>query len=168
MTESLIPMTIVATKNAAEAITDSWNRAQRLRDRALQCAADACKAALECGELLLCQKGLHKGTFLLWMKNNCPEVKFSTAFKYMRIAQFRRSQGDQPLGLRTINDYYRACGLIPPRQSLAKRNAQQHLLAFWVYATKLKHWLPQIPDHDKPRVRAWWEDLGLSEGWLKL
>jgi hypothetical protein len=148
-----------------EAIHSAYARAQQLRDLTLSTAADACQAALECGDLLIAARSHHNGEFLLWFQCNCPQISESTAWNYMRISKLRRALGDRSVDLQTIKQFYIAAGILPPRAAQS-RNAHGQVLQFWSFATKIRNWLPVLPDGHTARLRAWWEDIGRAKGWI--
>src|SRR5580765_3139514 len=79
------------TAKLAESINSAYKRAQALRDDALIAVRDACRAALDCGDLLNRAREKHKGEFLLWLHCNCPAICERTARNYMRIAKLRQA-----------------------------------------------------------------------------
>ena len=149
----------------AALILEKWMLAQELRDKTLAAASEACRAALDCGDLLVKQKELHKGEFLLWLKCYVPQISESTAQRYMRISQLRRALPDGGVDLQTIKQFYILAGIMPPHTPTA-RNPSGQMLQFWAFAGKLVHWLPQLPENQKPRLRDWWEKMGRAQGWL--
>ncbi len=150
---------------AAVAILEHFERAQVLVSKTLETAAQACESALRCGELLLEMREKKRGEFLLWLKCYVPAISESTARRYMRISQLRRSLADSQIDLQTLRQYYQLLNILPPRGETQRRNGSQ-ILSFWAFATKLKNWMPQLPETQKPRVKEWWESIGKAQGWL--
>lgn len=83
----------------------------------------------------------------------------------MRIARVRRELGEKAADFRTIYDYYRAAGIVPPLQPVERRQTAAYAL-FFCYVRKIDLWFPQLPDIHKQRAQQWWTAFGQSQGWL--
>ncbi len=160
----ILPQPLSDSK-AAAAILEHFERSQAAVSETLKTAALACESALRCGELLLEMREKKRGEFLLWCKCYVPAISESTARRYMRISQLRRSMADSPIDLQTLRQYYQLLGIMPPRGETQRQNGSQ-VLNFWSFATKLNNWMPSLPEEQLPRVRAWWTEFGKSQGWI--
>lgn len=155
----------LTSQTAAALIIEKWKRAQQLRDETLASASEACRAALDCGDLLLQQKASHKGNFELWLKRFCPQIEDSTATSFMRISRLRKAVGVGEINSQMVWQFYHALDLLPPRTP-SQSNSTGQILQFWSFATKLQTWLPQLPDNQKSRFKDWWETVGRGQGWI--
>ncbi len=160
-----MPRSETADLAPAAAILEAYREAQEARDETLSAAARACEAALRCGDLLIREKEKHKNEWLLWLKCNCPEICQSTAKNYMRIAKIRQSLGGAAVDLQTLRAFYLLAGILPPHTP-APRNSASQILQFWSFATKINHWLPELPASQNGRLKDWWESIGRTRGWL--
>ena len=149
----------------AAAILEHFERSQCLVSKTLETAAEACKSALRCGELLLEVKSAKRGEFLLWCKCYLPQICESTAKNYMRCAKLRRELGDRAVDLQSLREFYSLLGIMPPRGESTRQKGTQ-ILSFWAFATKIQNWMPSLPEEQRPRIRAWWEGIGKAQGWL--
>lgn len=151
---------------AAAAIIEKFELAQRLRDKTIATASAACRAACDCGDLLIEQKERHKGQFLAWLSCNCPTICRTTAWRYMTIARLRRELGPGTLDFKNIRKVYALAGIIPPNSPIEERAQIPPYALFWCYARKLDMWFPNLPENQRPRVREWWTRFGRERGWL--
>ena len=149
----------------SDAINEKWALAQELRDKTLESASEAIRAALDCGDLLIRKKSQSRGNFELWLRAYCPKMAQSEAKAYMTMAKLRREVGDDPIDSQLVWQFYHGCGLLPPRAP-TERNPSGQILQFWSFCGKIKNWLPSIPEEQKPRIRQWWENIGKMQGWL--
>lgn len=142
---------------SATDINELHAEAERWRDAAVSSAGKACKAAIQCGELLNRAKVEHAGEFTLWLESN---VRFShdTATRYMRCAvKFSAALRDGLLDFQTLKELYIATGIMPGPVTESESSTLP-LPPVWVRLTsKLDSLIENLKGEDKGRLRQWCE-----------
>jgi len=103
---------VVLSIDLAASINAAFTASRAAADSANGQARLAITAAVECGELLSRQKAsLPHGAWQPWLAENCPEISFETARRYMRLA--KRSELTDLTEAPNLHRAYLAAGVLP-------------------------------------------------------
>jgi hypothetical protein len=145
--------TVSAT--SASEINRLHAEAEQFRDAAVSHAGGACRAAIQCGELLEKVKEQNPGEFILWVESNCAFTR-QTACNYMRVARrYGKAllQGD--VDFQSLKELYQATGIMPEQEHRAEGEAKDATPP-WIRCTlRLDKIIAELQAAEKDKLRQW-------------
>jgi hypothetical protein len=138
-------------------INDLHRQAILWRDKAVADAGQACRCAIECGQLLSKSKEqCRHGDWLLWLESFCPEITAQTARNYMRVAErYSKALLDGSVDFQTLKDLYIATGIMPEPSSAEHATNSQPLPVWARLTTKIDGLIEKLKPDEKDSLRNW-------------
>lgn len=158
-TEGEDRMEIVNTVSATLAgnINRLYVEAEIAAEQAIGYSAAACRAAINCGKLLLEAKASNRGEFLTWLGIHCPLIQERTAQRYMKIAaKYPTLLSDASLDFQTLKDAYIACGIMPEPEG-HEPSTTKPMSAWDRWTMRFDKIRGELTAGDREKVRAWLE-----------
>ncbi len=136
-------------------INELHKQAECHRDLAVANAGQACRAAIECGALLIKAKEENAGEFGLWLESNC-NFSHDTATRYMRVSvKYSAALRNGSLDFQTLKELYIATGIMPPPEHTEPDNHAANLPAWMKFTIKLDKMVKDLKAEEKESLRAW-------------
>ncbi|MFH1067157.1 MAG: DUF3102 domain-containing protein [bacterium] len=142
--------------NLSQEINQAYEESLAFADEVKGRVFDAVNKAVECGQLLCRQKQhLKHGSWLEWLKINCPKVSQETARRYMRLAN--QSHVTDLKDVSNLRQAYIATGVLPlPDKKSKEPDAQTPWVKFTRHLDGFRLWFNNRVD--EAPMETWPED----------